>query len=586
VRAGRRGLALGAVAIGLGLTAPGCADVLSIPSGRELVGAPSEPGCATASDCQSLGQYYTCSRAPAKRGTCVNMVSNECKTVHGGDDYLNPNAIYLGILGPMEGEAASTGRSTEDGALLALEQIERATGGVPLPGVDGEFRPVVFITCDDSKEPLVAARHLAEDIGVPAILGPSFSGVTIDVSTGVTIRNGVLLISGSATSVRITTLDDQNLVWRTAPPDTFQAKMFVQLYPRVVADLFASAGLGADVPQKVGIVFKGDAAGEGLSTDIQRELLLNGLPATDPSNRDNYINFDYGLTEGDPPPRYQEAVTQLLALQPHVIFAMGTAEAIGNVMVPVERDWPAGLPYRPRWMFNDGAVVKDVWEAVGRNDDLRRRVLLGRPGTIGPRFQEFSAAFRSRPNDMRSSPEVLGAATGYDAIFMLVFALSTLDNEPTGAQIAEKFKLMVTSEGTPLQTGPSDLSKGFAELKAGRLINLQGVSGPLDLDLTTGEGPSDIQTLCMPSKNGLAVEALASGLFFDAASNDLGGDLDTKVCGFSLQPLPPDPQKLLSGALAPRARWVGGPGRPGLTRADGAVREHPLPKQSLATQAA
>jgi hypothetical protein len=58
----------------------------------------------------------------------------------------------------------------------------------------------------------------------------------------------------------------------------------------------------------------------------------------------------------------------------------------------------------------------------------------------------------------------------------------------------------------------------------------------------------------MPSKNGSAVEALASGLFFDAASNDLGGDLDMKVCGFSLRPLPPDPQKPASGALAPRAR--------------------------------
>jgi hypothetical protein len=42
------------------------------------------------------------------------------------------------------------------------------------------------------------ARHLIEEVRVPAIIGPAFSGVTLDGAAEVAIPEGALLLSASA----------------------------------------------------------------------------------------------------------------------------------------------------------------------------------------------------------------------------------------------------------------------------------------------------------------------------------------------------------------------------------------------------
>lgn len=545
MRAGRRGLALGAAAIGLGLAAPGCADVLGIPSGRELEATATAKTCVVPDDCKDI-DFQTCSRSAGQRGTCVSLKSTECVDVDG--DYRNPNAVYLGLLGPLSGDSVSTGRSTQDGVLMAIDEIRTRRGGVPPAPGTTEVRPIVLISCDDAVEPIRAAQHLADVIGVPAIVGPSFSGVTLKVSE-VTIPRGVLLITGSATSVDITKLPDNGLVWRTAPPDTYQAQMFVQLFPSIMADLRTRYGLPAGDAEKVALIYKGDSAGQGLADDIEKingGLQINGKPVVDPSNRDNYFSLDNGQAEGqDPqkPPRYDEAIAGILALRPHVVLGMITAEVIKNIMLPVEQQW-GEFAYRPRWIYNDGVVVNELWNSIGSDDDLRQRVLLGRPGTTGDRFLDFSSDYRSRRLHDESSPEVLGAATAYDALYMLAYAISTLGTSPTGAQIATAFASLVDPASEHVDTGPSGIGAAFSALAAGQTINLDGASGPLDLDLTTGEGASDIQLLCVPKgSSGAATDAIASGLYLDAAKLSLAGEFKPAVCSYDLPLLPAPPEE-------------------------------------------
>ena len=64
-----------------------------------------------------------------------------------------------------------------------------------------------------------AASALISEHGVPAIIGAASSGVTMAIAEAVTIPNGVLQISPSSSSSLITTLDDDDLTFRTTFSD-------------------------------------------------------------------------------------------------------------------------------------------------------------------------------------------------------------------------------------------------------------------------------------------------------------------------------------------------------------------------------
>jgi branched-chain amino acid transport system substrate-binding protein len=110
------------------------------------------------------------------------------------------------------------------------------------------------------------ARHLAKDVGVPAILGPAFSGDTLKVATEVTVPAGTLLFPSSATAAAITNLNDKGLVWRTCPSDAIQAVPLAGLVSDMEAKIRIDQTLPASTQIKVAITVKGDAYGSGLAT--------------------------------------------------------------------------------------------------------------------------------------------------------------------------------------------------------------------------------------------------------------------------------------------------------------------------------
>ena len=99
-----------------------------------------------------------------------------------------------------------------------------------------------------------AARKLV-DGGASCIAGSWASSVTIPVSRSVTSREGVLQISPASTSDEITGLEDNNLLDRTVPPDSFQGPVLAN----VVAD-----GLGGAEGKTVNIGARNDSYGNGL----------------------------------------------------------------------------------------------------------------------------------------------------------------------------------------------------------------------------------------------------------------------------------------------------------------------------------
>ncbi|WP_197041220.1 ABC transporter substrate-binding protein [Chondromyces apiculatus] len=529
--------------IGLGVLLPSCTLIIDrnaeqCETNDDCAGFPgttcseervcSEPLCATNQECvEQFGEFHVCS---AQTHACADMRSTECTVIEG--DYEKDDALLIGVVVPTDGEAAQTGKSITNAVRLALSEIATNANGLPpLPGKSMQ-RPVVLVGCNDKSDADTAAaagQHLVS-LGVPAIIGAAFSGITIKMATEATIPGGTLVISPSATSVAITDLSDQGLVWRTAPSDIYQAEALVQYSARLQEDVRLALGLQAGDKLRVAILHKGDSYGTGLGRVLEAGLVLNGTSALDPQNNGFYRRFDYGDPDNatTSAPRYEEAVQAALDLEPHIIFSLGTRESVLDVLAPIEEGWQLGA-YRPRYVLSDGSVIPQLWESVVQGDtDLRHRITGTIPGTSNPRFNAFRGDYIGQFND-GTSPDVFGAAGAYDAAYLLAYSAVALGGEaPTGARLAGALSKMIPP-GDPVNVG-EQISSTFDALLAGASIDVNGASGALDFDPEDGEAASDIQIWCMPANGaGDAQSVTFSGLYLAGSTSTLVGTLGS-VC--------------------------------------------------------
>lgn len=484
--------------------------------------------CSVNADCASRGAFTICNKA---RGTCAALKSKECATVEG--DYADDDALIIGSILPTAGDDKDTGRAMENSIRLAIGDFVDSAGGVPMP-TGTKKRPFVLVGCNDNSDSdtaVVAAEHLVGTVGVPAIIGASFSGITIKVATKVTIPGGALLISPSATSVAITDLADEGLVWRTAPSDVFQAQAIAKLMPSLEQSVRDELALGAGEPVRVAILHKGDAYGSGLGKALEKTLVVNGKPALDPTNEAAFERYDYGNPDDAKtnPPSYADKVTKVVAFQPHVVMIFGTNEGVTDVFAPLVAKWGGGK--RPRFLFSDGGLVNDLWVKVGGDADLRKRVLGTIPGTNNQLFLSFKQTYKTKFSD-GTDPAVFGAAGSYDASYLLAYAsFASGEARPTGAGLAKAFKRLVPP-GAKTAAGADAVNPALKALSGGKGIDFDGASGPLDFDVATGDAPSDIQIWCLPGDaSGNAASAQNSGQYFDAASGKLAGAIDASLCG-------------------------------------------------------
>lgn len=452
--------------------------------------------------------------------TCAQLTSQDCTQVLG--NYQDPNAIILGFLGPLVGADQSTGVPIHNGAKLALHEIEQNVVGLP-GGPNGKPRPIAMVCCDDlsgpAEDPYRAAEHLVNDVQVPAILGPAFSGVTINVAKNVTIPAGVLLISASATSPLITDLADNSLVWRTCPSDAIQAIPLAGLVGPLETQIRAEQSLTMADQIRVAMAVKGDAYGTGLANAVTPLLSFNdNKNAT--QNGENFIRVDYDDPAGNPMPDFSTQISKIIKLKPNIVLLFGTTEAAKDMFTGIEKAWASINPPAPRpyYLLPDGGKVPELTTAIGADDSLRKRVRGTVPGVQSPLY----GPFKFRYNGYIGTDPLAYSDTGYDAAYLLAYSILTLGSKPiTGAGISDGLKHM--SKGMGTDAGPDALNKAFDAIQAAGEIDYSGASGPLNFDPKTGEAKADIDIWCI-GRNG-AKEAIfvSSGEHFDATQNMIVG---------------------------------------------------------------
>lgn len=481
--------------------------------------------CTSNKACSAqLGVQAVCVQ---QSGACSALLSEDCKTIFQQTpaDLDAPGAVLLGMLFPMTGENAASERSRVNAVELARRHINNSSSG--LPGVNGgPARPLVFLACDDAINSVRAARHLANDLRVPAIIGPAFSGVTTTVASQVTIPAGTLIISPSATSPTLTDLGDKGLVWRTAPSDVIQSDAMVKVVSsKLEPEVRTAYGLKDTDNIRIAVAHKGDAYGAGLASALSKGLRWNLGGQDTTQNADFYKQLDYGNPQTATPAElaasYKKTVDAIVQFKPHILITIGTTEAVTEIFGKVESSWPSTETMRPRHLVSDGLQVPEMLTQVGTNEPLRKRVLGTIPGVPGVNYASFKIAFDGVFPDTPADSYSAGA---YDATLLVAFSIAAAGNKPlTGALINEGLKKTVPGpKAVAIEADPNQIPKGFAAMAADG-IDYNGASGPLDFNPDTGEAPADIQIWCLKAQSGKPFAFSPSGVIFGAKSNSLEG---------------------------------------------------------------
>ncbi len=448
---------------------------------------------------------------------CVKLLSEDCDGITG--DYSNSQAIFVGSLFSTKGPTAATNLPRQQSAALGIEQINMA-GGIPAGNTSANGRPLVMVSCDESTNLVRAAKHLVNDLHVPAIVGPNTSQDTLDVSTQVTVPGGTVVMSPTGVASSIASLSDNDLTWLMVPSDVQRAPLMISQ----INDLETAIKAGPPAKQYVnlGIVFRNDALGIGTRTALN-DLVINGQSLANAVNLNNHVQIDpYNGADPD----QHAIITKYLNFRPDIIVLAGTAEAITQVMVPLEAQWPADVD-RPNYVLIDSTKVPELLTAVSNNGhDLQLRVrgtgiTPGAPGTDPyDTYNGFLVDFGVRYKN--ASATISGMGPAHDAAYAIGLALAaTRTQEVSGASVAQGLRKLAGGTTKLKATGPNVLP-AFQKLGAGEKITVVGTFGILDWDANGAVQGGTLEMWCIGGT--VAKPAYgSSGLLFDIKTGTYAG---------------------------------------------------------------
>lgn len=206
--------------------------------------------------------------------------------------------LIIGTLLPLTGSLAFLGPPEVAASVLAIDDINAAGGvlGAPVELIEGDSGDTTTDTANQTVDRLLQG-------GVNAIIGAASSSVSLTVIDTIT-QAGVVQFSPANTSDQFTEYADNDLYFRTAPPDVLQA--------RALADVIL-----ADGNTSVGILALNDPYGTGLAENTQENLISDGVP------EENILVTIYDPTATS----FRTEVADMVELNPDAIVVIGFEES-------------------------------------------------------------------------------------------------------------------------------------------------------------------------------------------------------------------------------------------------------------------
>lgn len=445
------------------------------------------------------------------------------------------------MTGPLTGDDGIVGASVIAGMEQAQLEFSRAVAGLPPTSPNGPRRPIAFVICDevpsaDAPENSEVAQHLIENVRVAAILGGFYSEATLKTFASHALPNNVFMLSATASSPRLTSAVDNGLLWRTSSSITHvvegvSAALAERLEPALRTPAPQGHGVLADGERmRVMLVARADATSQETGQLVSAALTFNGEPASGQPTL--FQTREYGNSNRDGDSQIAAAtVRDILTFRPHLTIAVGAADMVTSILVPVESAWPAEEFFRPRWWFvtdAEHAPGPALVDAAGADIELRKRVSVFSAGASGTPQSNY-APWLLKPGDTTLVPGLTTYATaGYDAahVLFLTFVAAGLAR-PSGSDFAKSVTRLTAGQTVPLLD--ENIAGLATTVASGGSVDLSGASGPLDFDPTTGDVTQDIELKCIrgsrcPPGPGGQCGLQASGSYYRPSERRLSGD--------------------------------------------------------------
>jgi len=356
----------------------------------------------------------------------------------------------IGLAGCGGGDGGDSGDSGDssdggdggDGGDGDMEDSE--DGG----STDGGMGLDVSVSIEDTQTDPNAGAAAAESMvnaGIPFVCGSASSGVNVPISTQVFIPNEVVGCSPSSTALSVTTLEDNDYIFRTAPSDQLQGRVLAQVASErlggsATATLFVNNDYGQQLSNRYSNVFE-DSFGGTAQTQVA---------------------FNQGESS------YTAVIQEALAEGPDVLCIIGYPEDGAQIF----RDYYSASDGSEDIIVPDGLRDGDLPGQVG-NDMVN--VTGTAPAAGGPNQEAFDQAFQ---DEYGESPGVF-TSQSFDSVAIGILA-NVAAGENSGTAIRDQMRNIANPDGTDI--GPQNFVEGVEMAANGKNINYQGASSATNFD--------------------------------------------------------------------------------------------------------
>ena len=338
--------------------------------------------------------------------------------------------IILGFTGPIESLTPDMGNSAE----LAFKEASdsgQLLGGQKISVVRADS------TCIDAAAASAAAERLITSDKVVGIMGADCSGVTTAIANNVAVPKGVTMISPSATSPALSTINDNGYFFRTAPSDARQGQ--------VLAEVTMERG-----HSNVAVTFVNNDYGKGLSDSFIGAFkgLGGKVSAVVPHDTD----------KAD----YSAEVASLNASGANILAVLGYVDQGGRQMIQTSIDSGAF----DKFILADGMYGESLLKNVDGD-------LTGTFGTVPGTDSKGAARFAGMAKS--AGIKAGGPYTGesYDAGALIVLAMQS-GGSTDRAALASNVFAVANAPGEKIM--PGELGKALRILASGGAIDYVGAT--------------------------------------------------------------------------------------------------------------
>lgn len=338
--------------------------------------------------------------------------------------------VLFGFTGPIESLAPAMGA----GAELAMEEVTKS----------GKLLDSATVTsvradtgCIDNGLAVANGEKLIAE-GVSGIIGGDCSGVTGAILQNVAMPNGMVLISPSATSPGLSSMEDNGLFFRTAPSDAREGQ--------VMADILKERGINS-----IALTYTNNDFGKGLADSIQSSFEALGGEVT--------IVTAHEDGKGD----YSAEVGALASAGGDLLVVAGYLDQGGLGIIQGALDTGAfdtfGLP--------GGMIGDSLPTNVGPDLD-------GSFGQIAGSDSAGAEIYAEMAKEAGFDGTSAYSSESYDAAALFLLAMQAA-NSTDPADYVGKILEVANAPGEPIN--PGELGKALEILAGGGDIDYQGATG-------------------------------------------------------------------------------------------------------------